>query len=227
MGTIYKITNTLNGKRYVGQTQRCPVTHWRNYRYAANHHAKYQKKGRPILDALVSIGIENFAFEIIEECLDDQLNERERHWIRELNTNIRTNGHGYNLTEGGQDRYTRKQQRPHLHTPEAKEKIRQAHKGRIRTEEHNKNISLARTGQPGRQQSDAERAQRKQTLKPYMHPVIQCDLEGKEIVLFTSIKQAILWLNANGWPKANAGHIRGCVTGKRNRIYGYKWKNCQ
>ena len=37
-------------------------------------------------------------FEVIEECADAMLNDREQYWIRELNT---LRPHGYNLTTGG------------------------------------------------------------------------------------------------------------------------------
>jgi len=130
MGCIYKITNTLDGKAYVGQTQRDPVVHWRNYRYGAAHHKKYKKRGRAILDAIVAIGIDNFTFEIVEECTNEQLNDRERHWIATFHTNARLGEHGYNLTEGGQDRHTRKHQRSHAHSDASREKIRAAHLGR-------------------------------------------------------------------------------------------------
>lgn len=130
MGCIYKITNKLDGKSYVGQTHRDPAIHWRNYRYGATHHKKYNKRGRAILDAIVSVGIDNFEFEIIEECDDNCLNDRERHWIAALNTNLCAGGHGYNLTSGGQDRHTQKAQVHHKHTNATKEKIRIAHAGR-------------------------------------------------------------------------------------------------
>ena len=44
-------------------------------------------------------GVDAFIFEVIEECDEHNVDEREKFWIKELNT--RDNKHGYNLTEGG------------------------------------------------------------------------------------------------------------------------------
>lgn len=44
-------------------------------------------------------GIDNFSFEIIEECQIEQLNEREIYWISQYNSNLPE--FGYNLTKGG------------------------------------------------------------------------------------------------------------------------------
>lgn len=43
-------------------------------------------------------GIENFSFEIIEECKKEELNDKEKYWINYFNTFF----NGYNLTTGGQ-----------------------------------------------------------------------------------------------------------------------------
>lgn len=43
-------------------------------------------------------GIENFSFEIVEECKKDELSNKEKYWIEYYNT---TPPNGYNLTKGG------------------------------------------------------------------------------------------------------------------------------
>ena len=48
--------------------------------------------------AITKYGAENMKFEVVEECADAMLNDREEHWIKELNT---FRPHGYNLTTGG------------------------------------------------------------------------------------------------------------------------------
>jgi hypothetical protein len=47
--------------------------------------------------AIRKYGIDNFSFNIIEECKQNQLNERERYWIAYYNTFY----DGYNQTLGG------------------------------------------------------------------------------------------------------------------------------
>lgn len=90
MGVIYKITNTLNGKGYVGQTRQ-------KLNRRINGHKNSNKKYG--VDAAISkYSWENFTVEIIEECPVEQLNEREIFWIAEFNSKV---PNGYNLTDGG------------------------------------------------------------------------------------------------------------------------------
>ena len=37
-------------------------------------------------NAINKYGAENMKFEVVEECADAMLNDREQHWIKELNT---------------------------------------------------------------------------------------------------------------------------------------------
>lgn len=94
VGVIYKITNTLNGKIYVGQTRRTLEMRLAEHRYNKN-------KGKSAIDeAIVKYGWEgNFTAEVIETCPVEQLNEREMFWIAELKSKA---PNGYNLTDGGE-----------------------------------------------------------------------------------------------------------------------------
>ena len=79
--TIYKATNILNGKIYIGQTI--------SLYYRKNHYKNLQCKRQTILyNSLLKYGWEKHIFEIIEEINynDDKtfLNEREIYWIKEL-----------------------------------------------------------------------------------------------------------------------------------------------
>ena len=92
MAYIYKITNIVNNKKYVGQTSQNPKLRWRYHIYNAKHN--------PIMvisHAIAKYGENNFRFEIIEECLEQDLNKREIHWIEKLDTFHE----GYNSTLGG------------------------------------------------------------------------------------------------------------------------------
>ena len=92
MGFIYKITSPSN-KLYVGQTRRIPEKRWKQ-------HCQESRPGKThaLSNAIRKYGAENMKFEVIEECPDDMLNEREHYWIEKLNS-LRPNG--YNLTTGG------------------------------------------------------------------------------------------------------------------------------
>lgn len=85
---IYKTTNLINGKIYVGK---------QNSSYIHNY---YLGSGKILNQAIRKYGKENFKKEILEICkTKEQLNEREKFWIKELKS--KDNKIGYNITEGG------------------------------------------------------------------------------------------------------------------------------
>ena len=74
---IYRITNARNSKCYVGQAVDIG-DRWRQHiRRALNAEPRTQNKLYP---AMYKEGLENFTFEIIEECSREKLNEREDYW---------------------------------------------------------------------------------------------------------------------------------------------------
>lgn len=91
---IYKITNNLNGKCYVGQSI---DIHYRWYTHK-NPKTWAANKGKALYCAFIKYGIENFTFEIIEECSRSKLDIREKYWVQHFNSY----GKGYNMTKGGQ-----------------------------------------------------------------------------------------------------------------------------
>lgn len=86
---IYLITNLVNGKQYVGQS--IGIAHrWVQH--------KNSKEDYPISKAIRKYGKDNFKFEIIENCLPKDLDEKEKYYIKKYNTVI---PNGYNITYGG------------------------------------------------------------------------------------------------------------------------------
>lgn len=74
---IYKITNLHNGMCYVGQAVNI-ADRWRQHiKRGLGAEAPTRNKLYP---AMLAIGVENFSFEIIEECERSKLNEREDYW---------------------------------------------------------------------------------------------------------------------------------------------------
>lgn len=98
MGYIYKITNNINGKIYIGQTRVTEPQRWQQHVWHANN--KPDNDSPLLCRAIKKYGKENFTRTIIEECNNQLLNEREIYWIKYFNS---TNHEiGYNVENGGQ-----------------------------------------------------------------------------------------------------------------------------
>lgn len=88
-GYIYKITNKVNGKSYIGQTRYTVEFRWRQH--------QHKKDNVYFHNAIHKYGAESFTVETLEECDIEILNEREIYYIAKYNTFE----NGYNLTIGG------------------------------------------------------------------------------------------------------------------------------
>lgn len=92
---IYKITNSVNNKIYIGQSVNIE-RRFAQHRYDAKHEDR--QNGKLLYKDIKKYGIDKFQFEIIEECSKDELNKREKHYIKVYNSNA---PNGYNKTIGG------------------------------------------------------------------------------------------------------------------------------
>jgi len=97
---IYKIINLINNKIYIGKD--------------LYNNPKYMGSGKLLKQAFKKYGKINFKKEIIEKCNDiNQLNEREKFWIKNLNT-FSPNGYNINVGGKGGDTYTYRSQEEKL-----------------------------------------------------------------------------------------------------------------
>ena len=105
---IYKITNNITNKCYIGQTI--------NFKKRISSHLDLYKnkdsKGaqRPMYKDMRKYGINNFTFEVLEECKESCSNEREEYYIKKFNSVKK----GYNHEQSGKHKF---------HTEETKKKI--------------------------------------------------------------------------------------------------------
>lgn len=90
---IYLLTNTINGKQYVGQTS-CGL----NRRWSQHCWEAHRGSTKHLYKAIRKYGTDAFTVEILEQTTIDDVNARETYWIEQL----KTLEHGYNLTRGGE-----------------------------------------------------------------------------------------------------------------------------
>lgn len=147
---IYQIKHIASNKKYVGQTTRTIKARWADH---CRTHSGCEKLSR----AIKKYGKEAFEITVIEICETiDQLNEREVHWIKELNSIT----HGYNLNTGG---------RNFTMSEETKSKMSLSKKGKLHTPEHTKRISIALTGKPKSEKHRKNLATRTTTHEQRLH----------------------------------------------------------
>lgn len=172
-GQIYKITNLLNGKLYIGRTMRSVDRRWREHVKDAGSRIRCIS---PLHRAINKYGESNFSVEILVQCLDSQAFDFwEKFYIENLNT---LSPAGYNLTSGGDGLYGlseetrqkisasstgrvfssehrrkigesnkgKKKFQGHTHSIESKLKIAEANRGREFSLEHRKNLSISHLG---------------------------------------------------------------------------------
>lgn len=119
---IYKITSP-SGKIYIGQS----IDIEKRWSY---HSSRFGEGCIKLSNSFKKYGVESHTFEIIEECPQEFLNEREIYWIKHFDT-FGTK-HGMNLMSGGLGG---------IHSEETIKKISDKKKGVILSEETIKKIS--------------------------------------------------------------------------------------
>jgi group I intron endonuclease len=218
MGFIYKITNKENGMIYIGQTIQTLEDRWRQHRKKSST-CLYLKR------AFEKYGIDNFIFEMICCCDNEELDKLEIHYMIEFNSIV---PNGYNLREGGNSG---------RHNEETKKKISDALKGRTDifrhqlgkpiTEETKKKISDALKGRTDIIRNHnhfrttgmhhTEKAKKKMS-ESHKKKVDQYDLDNNFIKSFDSIADAAIEINTC---RDNIGRV---CSGRNKTAAGFIWK---
>lgn len=237
---IYKTTNLINGKIYIGQDSK--------------NNDNYIGSGILIKKAITKYNRENFKKEILEYCkTKEELNEKETYWINKFNSTnpeigynvlkIGNSSLGYkhteetkeklkknrigkklsdlhkkNISQGNIGRKVSKDTRKKISeklkgktiTKEHKLKIAQSNKGKIRSESHKNSIRLANIG---RIKSTEEI---EKIIKAHFKTILQFDLNNNFIKEWSSIVEIKRVLNI--------GHIVKCCKGERKQSGGFIWK---
>lgn len=204
MSCIYKVTNNINGKVYIGQTVRTPRDRWRQHVQDAYNESKCLH----LCAAILKYGEENFTVEAIEFCPQDQLDEREIYWIKQYNSQEE----GYNITAGGKG--TNKE------VPQ--ELLEQLWDSGLSTDEIAQQVGFTRQWvrqrlKPYKNYSAEEGKRRGAKLisKGKGHAVLQLNLDGTVVNEYPSIKIAT---ETTGINNISRSCIKGTTAG------GYRWQ---
>ncbi|MDY0198921.1 MAG: GIY-YIG nuclease family protein [Tenuifilaceae bacterium] len=212
MAYIYRITNLVNNKSYVGKTSQ-------KIEVRFNEHVRESKKERsekrPLYEAIQKYGAENFIVELIEECSGDDINEREIFWISKLET-FKT---GYNITLGGDGTrlYNYKDIADKYLEIQNQAEVARFFNCDVKVVKHacDECKILLKTG--------AEIARENKSKKVQMFSLNQDFLRQ-----FSSIMEASIWLKensfANGKETTIVGHISEVCKGKRKTAYKHIWR---
>lgn len=132
---VYKITNSVNGKMYVGLTKNSIEK--RFYKHVWDAFSK--KDGGScvcIANAIVKYGKENFKIELVQEYQSfEDLSKGEKYWINTLNTKT---PNGYNIKDGGHNGW--------VHSEATRKKMGLKNTGRAKTESELEKLRIAFTG---------------------------------------------------------------------------------
>lgn len=94
---IYCIENSITGKKYIGQSRNIN-DRWYKHKSELNHNVHDNDY---LQNAWNKYGEENFRFYILDQCDENDLDEKEKYYI-ELHDTLNRE-HGYNLKSGGQN----------------------------------------------------------------------------------------------------------------------------
>lgn len=243
---IYKITNRINGKVYIGQTTRTLNERWKEH----CSDSRNRTKKMALHKAIQKYGKEHFTVEQIDvACDQSELNYKEMHWIAECNSII---PNGYNLTSGGEHP---------VFSEETRRKISEANKGeknyfygkrfigalnpfygRHHTEKTKKEHGDAVRGYKHTEEAKRKMSlQRKGKFTGKDNPMFGKGFFGKDNPMYgkcgslnPSAKRVVnITLNlffdtakeaAKSVGKDDCSAIIKCCRGRQKTAYGYKWE---
>lgn len=246
-GIIYKITNKVNGKVYIGQTIRSFDKRYKGD--LLNTHNEHLK------NSILKYGIDNF--EIIKEydTAQDQeeLNQKEEYYINMFNSMDPSKG--YNKKGGGSRGKLSEETKNKLseirigksnpmygihrsHTEETKIKIGKAHKGKYVSEETKIKISESKRGMQHTEETKIKMSiSHKGKLKSEETKIKMSKAKSKKVIMldkktnvfinnFYGVHEAVRCVFGYTEEikiKSKVSNICECCRGKRKTAYGFKW----
>ena len=143
---IYKATNLIDGKVYIGQTNNLD-------RRIREHRSHAVKDGGPFHEEIRNIGFQNFKFDILEWCRSDVADDRERFYISQFRKDLGPEK-VYNFCDGGLGGQTHDvtgENNPSFgktYSDEERAALSEKLKGRAKPEGFGRKVSNALKGRP-------------------------------------------------------------------------------
>lgn len=219
---IYKIENKINNKKYIGQSVNIEKR-WREHRNDA-FNSNCKDYNMTIYKAFRKYGLNNFSFNIIEECESNELNDKEVYWVDYFNSYYE----GYNETIGGNESHIHLGRPVELYDMEGKYV-----KEYPNVTEAAKDLNISRNTIYQilyKKRKSAKNYQYKYKddtttiITKYNNKqggkkeVAQCNKDGEIIQIFESIANAAKTL------KIDSSTISKCCKGKLKTCGGFYWK---
>lgn len=209
MSYVYKITNDVNGKMYIGQTSRSLSERFEEHCYEAR---AQRFADRPLYAAMIKYGIEHFSIELIEET--DNPKEREVYWIEYYGTFK----NGYNATFGGDGKRYLDYDLVVMTYQQTGNMIETANLLGICADSVNEILRI---------KNERKRSSVEIIIEKCSKAVHMFDLNGLYIRSFISVADAARYLIDNKLSNCKASglrtHISNVCNGKRKSAAGFKW----
>lgn len=212
MAYIYKISNDINDKVYIGKTLDSVEKRWKEH---LKDFKKNKCEKRPLYSAMKKYGSEHFKVEQIEICSDNEVSEREIYWIEYFSSYK----NGYNATKGGDGK-------PYIN----KEVILLLWNCGLSVCEinnctgyANKTITKSLISCSVNENFIKERKRLKKinTAKLNSNSLSMIDKDSKDVLkVFNSTREACEYLEID---ISKGNHIRQACKGLRKSAYGYEW----
>lgn len=212
MAYIYKITNKINNKIYIGKTLKSIEERFKEH---CSDYKRRDYEKRPLYSAMKKYGIENFKVEQVEECSSDIINEREKYWIEYYGSFK----NGYNATIGGDgktyiDRNLVIKTYNQIQNIKKTAKILKIDAGNLSNILKENNIKVLTAQEV--------------SINQFGRSVAMLDKNDNILKTFSCLSDAAKYINeirnTSSIIRGMTVHIRQAANGKRKTAYGYKWK---
>jgi group I intron endonuclease len=236
---IYKITNNMNDKCYIGQTIKTIEDRISNHKQSAK-----RGENTKFYNAIRKYGWDNFSIEVIATTdTQETLDELETYFIKKYDSV----NNGYNMSYGGEINPMNspevvEKHKKRMQSPEVRAKISASMKARIAaqggiSDEHRKHVSeglkkfYADGKKPNYKEPQHLSPEHFKALNDAKNKAVKCiDMDGILVAEFKRVKDAANWWYQNGYNNIKSSdqlndRIKESAT-QDKYIRGLKWIYC-